>query len=210
MIRERFIGLLGLLSVFTLSAEAVQFEVIDSENNPVKDVVVIIEDYKNTGGDNNVTKAEMSQTDRQFSPHVLAVPKNTPVTFPNYDNIAHHVYSFSDAKAFEKKLYKGVEEAPVLFDKTGIVEIGCNVHDWMLAYIYVTDAIHFGVTNESGKVTINLPKNGDHKVKLWHPRMEDNDKQIRSLTLTDGVNQIRLSQVIPEEDLLDFDEFDDY
>lgn len=210
MVRSSLICFIALLWGVSTNLYAAQFQVLDSDNNPVKDAVIFFEDYKNTAGSMELTAAEMSQTDRKFSPHILVVPQNTPVTFPNYDNISHHVYSFSDAKVFEKKLYKGVAEAPVIFDKTGIVELGCNVHDWMLAYVYVTDIAHFGITDDAGKVTIDLPKMGSHKVKLWHPRMEDSDQVSREVNVVAQNNVIRLTNTISVEDDFDLDEFGDY
>ena len=71
---------------------------------------------------------------------------------PNRDNIRHHVYSFSPAKRFELPLYAGVPTQPVLFDKAGVVVLGCNIHDWMIGYIYVSDSPWFGKTGADGTV----------------------------------------------------------
>ena len=75
--------------------------------------------------------AAMDQVHKQFVPHVLPVVVGTAVTFPNHDQIHHHVYSFSRAKTFEMPLYKGENAPPVAFDQPGAVKIGCNIHDWM-------------------------------------------------------------------------------
>ena len=77
----------------------------------------------------------MNQINKQFAPHVLVVQKNTEVTFPNADNVFHHVYSFSPTKQFELKLYKEFTAEPLFFEQAGIVDIGCNIHDWMLGYM---------------------------------------------------------------------------
>ena len=77
----------------------------------------------------------------------------TSVAFPNSDNIRHHVYSFSLAKRFELRLYQGTQSAPVVFDSPGVVVLGCNIHDWMVGYIYVTDDSRFAVSDEHGRVT---------------------------------------------------------
>ena len=75
--------------------------------------------------------AIMNQIDKQFEPHVLVVKAGTEVTFPNADNLFHHVYSFSPTKQFELKLYKEFTAEPLRFDTAGVVDIGCNIHDWM-------------------------------------------------------------------------------
>ncbi len=77
------------------------------------------------------------------------------VQFPNKDNIRHHVYSFSAARKFELPLYSGTPAQPVLFDKVGVVKLGCNIHDWMIGYIYVTETPYFGKSNAEGRVDMD-------------------------------------------------------
>ena len=81
--------------------------------------------------------AEMDQINKTFVPGVLPIVVGTRVHFPNHDQIHHHVYSFSRTKTFELPLYKGEDAPPVLFDKPGVVKVGCNIHDWMSAIILV-------------------------------------------------------------------------
>ena len=115
--------------------------------------------------------AVMNQIDKQFEPHVLVVKAGTEVTFPNADNVFHHVYSFSPAKQFELKLYKEFTAQPLRFNTPGVVDIGCNIHDWMLGYIVVSDTAYFGKTDIEGQSTISLPY-GEYTVRFWHPQVE--------------------------------------
>ena len=152
----------------------------------------------------------MQQIDKQFHPHVLPVSIGTSVEFPNADNVKHHVYSFSDAKTFELELYDDFQGKPISFDKPGIVELGCNIHDWMLAYIYVTDADYFFTSSEQGKVAASLPS-GSYTVQLWHPRAQSSDIQLK-LPLTINASQtLELSFKEEFDEALDFSSgFDDY
>jgi hypothetical protein len=103
---------------------------------------------------------------------VSAVQVGTSVLFPNKDNIRHHVYSFSPAKKFELPLYAGVPAEPVVFDKEGFVTLGCNIHDWMIAYIAVVPTPYFQVTGKEGQVTLkNLPA-GPYMVEVWQPSLK--------------------------------------
>lgn len=110
----------------------------------------------------------LDQKSREFIPHVLAVRTGTPVYFPNSDAIKHHVYSFSPAKRFEIKLYSGVPREPVIFDQAGIVALGCNIHDWMLGYVYVSAADYLAVSDPAGRWSLELP-NGHYRLTFWHP-----------------------------------------
>ena len=85
----------------------------------------------------------IDQRDKQFIPYVTALQVGTSVWFANTDKIRHHVYSFSPAKKFELPLYAGVPAEPVVFDQPGFVTLGCNIHDWMIAYVAVLTTPYF-------------------------------------------------------------------
>jgi len=90
--------------------------------------------------------AVMDQVNRAFAPDLLVVPVGSTVAFPNSDSVSHQIYSFSAAKRFQLPLYHGKPYPPVQFDQTGVITLGCNIHDEMLAYLLVTDAPYFGRT----------------------------------------------------------------
>ena len=96
----------------------------------------------------------------------------TAVTFPNHDDVRHQVYSFSPAKRFELPLYAGVPAEPVVFDKPGVVVLGCNIHDWMVGYIYVSDSPYFAKTGKDGKAIIADLPTRVYAVRVWHPQLE--------------------------------------
>lgn len=111
----------------------------------------------------------VEQIDKTFVPFLTVVQTGTAVSFPNRDTIRHHVYSFSQPKPFELKLYVGTPAAPVVFDKPGEVVLGCNIHDQMLAYILVVDTPWFARTGATGRARIEGLPAGEYEVKLWHP-----------------------------------------
>src|SRR5213594_3548071 len=109
------------------------------------------------------------------------------VSFPNRDNIRHHVYSFSSPKKFELPLYIGTPAAPVLFDKPGVVALGSNIHDWMLAYIYVVTTPYFAKTAADGKGRLDRLPPGTYEARVWQPRMRGGtDKTAQPVTLAAG------------------------
>lgn len=114
--------------------------------------------------------AEIVQQGKRFIPLVTAVPVGTAVSFPNLDTVRHHVYSFSPAKTFELKLYIGTPAAPVVFDKPGVVVMGCNIHDSMVAYVVVFDAPWVGVSDAAGMLRLDALPAGDYLLEYWHPR----------------------------------------
>ena len=154
--------------LFSFGASAFSIKVIDQHGQPVRDAFVAIPE----GSVSEVSKepAVMDQVDVKFVPHVLAVEEGREVIFPNSDNIRHHVYSFSKPKRFEIKLYKGVPKQPIRFEQPGLIALGCNIHDSMLGYIYVSPWPEFKVTDETGIAMLSRKVN---KIAVWHPWIKD-------------------------------------
>ncbi len=117
-------------------------------------------------------EAVMDQIDKQFVPHVLPIAVGTEVRFPNYDQIHHHVYSFSRVKSFDLPLSKGTEAEPVLFDKPGVVKVGCNIHDWMMGVILVVPSPVFATTDDGGAFALHDVPTGDVTIGAWHEASE--------------------------------------
>ncbi|KWS86318.1 methylamine utilization protein [Pseudomonas amygdali] len=162
---------LWMASAANASASAFTAQVFDKQGKPLADAVVTLKGPADPSP--AVLKAAMDQRDQEFAPHVLAVHTGTQVKFPNSDNIRHQVYSFSPAKRFELRLYEGTPSEPLLFDKPGVVVLGCNIHDWMVGYIYVTDEPWFGVTDSNGLLKLDQVPAGHYAATLWHPQIED-------------------------------------
>jgi plastocyanin len=125
------------------------------------------------GSERERKTAVMAQIGRRFVPQVLVVARGTLIEFPNEDAVSHQVYSFSLAKKFQLPLYKGQKPAPILFDQAGLVVLGCNIHDNMVGYIYVTEAPAFGETNASGSFDSPPLASGKYRIDVWSPRIAE-------------------------------------
>ena len=134
--------------------------------------------------------AVMDQKNRMFIPHVLPVQTGTSVRFPNSDDIRHHVYSFSPAKQFQLPLYKGTPQNPIVFDKAGVVTLGCNIHDLMSAFIVIVDTPYFERTGGDGHAALRDVEPGKYVVHVWYPDMRD---EPRPASITVGDERVELS-----------------
>lgn len=146
------------------------------DGTPIEFAVVTLvgENSGNLSANVEMPSPVMSQEDIKFTPFVLPVAVGSTVSFPNKDDIRHHVYSFSKIKRFELELYGGDEEKSVFFDNEGVVALGCNIHDDMLAYIYVTPSNNFATSGADGKLAISDLEAGTYKAYVWHPRINGN------------------------------------
>jgi len=150
-------------------AASIEAQVRDSQGKPVADAAV----YAMPAGgapDARGKLAAIAQVDREFVPYVTVLQTGTTVSFPNRDPILHHVYSFSPAKSFEIKLYSGKSPSEILFDKPGVVTLGCNIHDWMIGYVLVVSTPYFAKTDASGIARLSDVPSGNYDVHAWHPQ----------------------------------------
>lgn len=169
MMRARALSLALLLALAGQArAGTVEAHVSSPGGQPVPDAAVVLEPLSPSRLRPGA-KATIEQRGKEFIPYVTVVQTGTAVEFPNNDTIRHHVYSFSAPKRFEIKLYAGRPGQPVMFDKPGEVVIGCNIHDWMEAYVLVVESPYFAKTTADGKALIaNVPA-GRYRLQLWHP-----------------------------------------
>ncbi len=155
-----------------VAAAELQVSVQEPDGDPIEHAVVYALPLDPDGRPAPVGEpVVIDQIDKEYVPYVTAVRVGTSISFPNKDQIRHHVYSFSEAKNFEIPLYEGVPAEPVEFDKAGSVPLGCNIHDWMKAYVFVTEAPYFAVTEASGRAIVELPS-GNYAVEVWHPALK--------------------------------------
>ena len=166
---------------FSLGVQSVQtgnLEVVlkDQKGNPLKDAVIeIISPSIPVPADWDY-EGLMDQKDKEFINNVVTIVAGSYVNFPNNDDIQHHVYSFSDNNTFELPLYSDTNADPVLFGKPGVTVVGCNIHDWMLGYIYVGESHLMALSDASGVAVINDLPAGNYRFKLWHERARRQDQ----------------------------------
>ncbi len=180
-----------------LRAESLTVTVIDLQSESgLADAVVEILYPQEPAAESLPVQASIDQVDKEFISDVTVVPVGSRVNFPNSDDILHHVYSFSRAKSFDIPLYGAGDNLDRYekFDKTGIVEIGCNIHDWMLAYIYVAASSSVSKSDSAGMATIEGLAPGRYQVRIWHARMGDGESHVKEVNLISGRNtEITLS-----------------
>ena len=156
------------------SAATLIMAAIDKNGAPMADVVLYATQL-GAPANADATKASetvtIAQEHLQFSPYVTVARVGTPIRFPNYDKLEHHVKSFSPAKEFEIKVYESGTPPPVLFDKPGVVVVYCLLHEWMRAYVLVVDTPHFAKTDATGSATLNGLRDGNWEIRAWHPDM---------------------------------------
>jgi plastocyanin len=164
------LALFALCASWVVEAAVVTVRTSDAASGRVLDSAVVSLVPVARGSLPPPRSASIQQMNKTFVPHVTVVQTGAAVEFPNVDTVRHHVYSFSPAKVFELKLYSGKPARPVVFDKPGVVVLGCNIHDHMSAYVVVVDTPWSDVSNVEGVARLADVPPGDYLLQVWHPR----------------------------------------
>ncbi|MEP7041984.1 MAG: methylamine utilization protein [Dokdonella sp.] len=174
--------------------------VVGQRFSPVADAVIEVR------GDADVTQSFapvtriIDQRGETFIPYVEIFRPGDRVEFHNSDRTRHHVYSFAQAKSFEFVIAPGNSAPEVTLDHSGEIAVGCNIHDHMIAHLYVSDAAYVAKTGSDGRVVFaSLPK-GHVTVRVWHPQLRPGRAQPEQrLTLQDeAANLTFLMQLLPD------------
>ena len=173
----RLLGTLALLCPAAAFAGPVQIAVVGADGRPLTGAVVSVE----MPGVPAPPRGPyvMRQLNVAFDPHVLIVPVGANVSFPNLDRVRHHVYSFSRAKKFELKLYGRDQSRAVLFDQPGVAALGCNIHDSMTGFVYVTPSPYTAQSNAAGRVGFASVPAGRGTLVVWHPSIRAPGNMLR-------------------------------
>jgi plastocyanin len=134
-------------------------------------------------------KVVINQVDREFRPMISIIPVDSLVEFQNNDRYKHHVYSVSKGNEFDLPLYSGKPSKDILFGTPGVAKLGCNIHDWMLAYAYVSQSAQLQVADAAGEVVFQGVAAGEHGLQVWNPRLRNNRKVIVE-TVSIGDNEV--------------------
>lgn len=163
-------AILGVSWAMAAGSTVVEVNVSDKRMRAVEGVVVSLH------GDGVPAPEPMSivltQEELIFAPQKLVVTTGSTVSFINKDDITHHVYSFSKTWRKQFRLKRNDSQDHIM-ENAGKVVLGCNIHDWMLGYIYVMDTSFFGATDDTGRLQFSGVPPGEYKVRAQHPRFKE-------------------------------------
>ena len=179
MVRSLFCALAFAGVATPLAAAPLNVRVVDASGRPVRDAVVTLYPAGSARPAHASGRYVVAQQNLQFRPFLTVVPVGADVSFPNLDPTKHHVYSFSTAKRFELKLFAKDQSRTVHFDRPGVVALGCNIHDQMSAFIFVTDTGWTARTNAQGIASFADAPNAPARVAVWHPYLKAPGGQVQ-------------------------------
>lgn len=183
-----FIFLIALILSSPATAASLEVRVVDAGGKSVRDAVVTLRPIGRAAPmPAPVQGLAVEQRNLMFRPFVTIVPVGGKVAFPNFDATRHHVYSFSATKRFEFKLFARDQTRSITLDRPGTVAIGCNIHDKMSAFLFVTDTVWTARTDGAGNVVFRDAPLGAVTIGVWHPYLRTPDGTVsRQVELSVG------------------------
>jgi len=186
------VGAACLSNATRLAAEDLVVRVVDGRGAPVADAVVSVaalDPPADAPAPSGPATRAIDQKDETFIPYVEVFRPGDMVVFRNSDTTRHHVYSFSPTKSFELVLRPGESSPEMVLDMAGVVAVGCNIHDRMITYLYVTDAALAVRTGSDGLARLAEIQPGAYTVRAWHPQLrpgQDAGGAVRSVAVEAG------------------------
>lgn len=107
-----------------------------------------------------------------FEPHVILLPVGATVEFLNSDTVSHNVRTLARKhEGINKTVAPGGKEVQLLDQGPDKIEVKCDFHLWMNAWLFVTDTPYASVTDADGKFAIPDLEPGEYKLTLWHEKL---------------------------------------
>jgi plastocyanin len=170
-LQHSWIVCVGLLFATSATAGELDVRVTSDRAAPIADAVVTVRGAGEVAAPTPPATRIIDQRDETFVPYVEIFRPGDQVVFRNSDRTRHHVYSFAPAKSFEFVIAPGHSAPALALDKVGEIAVGCNIHDRMIAHLYISDAAHVTRTGADGRAAFADLAAGSYVVQVWHPQL---------------------------------------
>lgn len=145
-------------------------------------------------------RSVVTQRDKRFFPHIVAVETGAEVSFPNEDPFFHNVFSIFNGKRFDLGLYASGETRPVNFTRPGISYIFCNIHPHMSAVVVTLDTPYFAVSDAAGNLVFGEVPAGNYRLGVWHERAKPETLTALTRTVQVSVGGLNLGAIQVSEE----------
>ena len=152
-------------------------EIADDSQQEIE-VVVYLKEFPGAPEPVPAHGAQLLQKGKKFVPHILAIPAGTTVDFPNMDDIYHNVFSLSKSNSFSLGKYAAGKSQSRTFNRPGVVEVFCEIHSDMHAFILVLPNNFFAKTDADGNFVLKDVPPGTYTLVAWHETLPQQERTV--------------------------------
>jgi len=163
--------------------------------NDFSGVAIWLEPYDGSVLPMRPRTVQMAQRKKHFEPAILAIPVGTTVEFPNFDPIFHNVFSSYSGQIFDVGLYPQGTVPKVLFTRSGIALVFCNIHPTMSAAIVVVNTPYIAVSGPDGSYRIEGVRPGEYRLHVFDQQASDQTMRRLQRNVTIGSDSATLAQI---------------
>jgi hypothetical protein len=115
----------------------------------------------------------LDQVRCRFEPRVQALPRGSILNVVSSDPILHNVHGWiGRATVLNQAMPEQGKAVARTLERPGIVQVKCDVHDWMAAWVVVTEG-PAAVSAADGSFTFRDVPPGSYTAVAWHERLGD-------------------------------------
>jgi hypothetical protein len=107
----------------------------------------------------------------QFLPELLVVPVGQTVQIANQDRLNHSPFSLSTARPFEVGRQPPGESHTITFDRPGVIDLFCNIHETMQGVILVVPSTFYALPTEGGNFQLASVPAGHYRLVGYSPEV---------------------------------------
>ena len=137
-----------------------------------------------------MTRPEILQEACVFKPFVQVAPKGAELTIVNRDPLLHNIHAYEQIGRARRTMFNiaqptagQTDVAPLRMRRGFVVEIDCDAHNWMSAWIYTAEHPYLAATGPDGLFDIGDVPPGSYELVMWHPLLGE---VTRDVTLAAG------------------------
>ena len=122
---------------------------------------------------------DINQENCEYAPHVQTIAAGEKLKITNSDAVLHNIHAYSGGDTlFNIAQPNGAPAIPKKMKQAGPVELKCDVHSWMHAWVFVSPHPYHQVTMEDGKFSLADVPPGTYNVKVWHEELGETDGSV--------------------------------
>jgi hypothetical protein len=141
-------------------------------NGGIANAVVILTDIQKGEPMTPLQDVEFDQKGCEYIPHVIAFPAGSSIQITNSDGILHSIHTESTINPVVDMAQPGFKRnITVTIEHPEVIKVGCDAHNWMEGWWYVTANPYYAVTGPDGKYTIKNVPRGAYTLEVWQEKL---------------------------------------